>query len=74
MAVVKAMGTNIDGAVRRIALTYTNRGQPLKVTQYDNTAGGNVVNEVQYTYDDYGYTEQMDQDFDSAVGASGGWH
>lgn len=72
--IADTLGTNIDGAVRRIELSYTNRGQPYEVTQYNATTSGSVVNQVKYTYDDYGYTEQMDQDFDSAVGASGAAH
>lgn len=66
-----ALGTNIDGAVQRIELTYTLRGQPYEVTQYTAPSSGSVVNQVMYTYDDYGHVEQMDQDFDSAIGASG---
>jgi len=68
---VTTLGTNFDGAVRRISTTYTNLGQVQLVTQYDNaTVGsGSVVNEAKTTYDDWGNVEKYEEDRDSAVGA-----
>jgi len=31
---------------------YTNEGRVAKITSYDAATGGNVVNEIEYTYDD----------------------
>ena len=44
------LGTGIDGAVRRLETTYDTLGQPLSLTSYDATSGGNVVNQVVRSY------------------------
>ena len=61
-----------DSAVRRISTTYLSRGMVNKVTQYDNqTPGsGSVVDDVKYTYDDWGNIEVFEQDVDSDLDAS----
>lgn len=46
---VTALGTDVDGWVRRVELTDTNRGQALAVTQFDATSSGNALNGVKYT-------------------------
>ena len=58
---VTALGTGLDGAVRRISTTYDALDRPEKVTSYDNaTVGsGNVVNEVQYEYDPGLFTDSV---------------
>ncbi|MFO0984308.1 MAG: hypothetical protein U1E76_21725 [Planctomycetota bacterium] len=70
---VSTLASGFDGAVRRIARTYTSLGQELLVTQYDNaTVGsGSVVNEVKTTYDDWGNVEKYEEDRDSAVAGGG---
>ena len=68
---VTTLATGFDGAVRRISTTYTDRGQRELVTQYDAATGGNVVDEVKFTYDDWREVEKFEQDRNSAVGASG---
>lgn len=61
------LGTGVSGWVRRVELTYTDRGQPESITQFDATTGGSEVNGMEYTYDDYGSVASLKQDFDSAV-------
>src|SRR5262249_40888412 len=53
---VTTVGTNFDGAVRRIETTYDTLGRRQLVTQYDNASvgSGSVVNEVCFTYDGWG--------------------
>ncbi|MFO0836553.1 MAG: RHS repeat-associated core domain-containing protein [Phycisphaerales bacterium] len=71
---VSTLAGGFDGAVRRITMGYTSRGQTQTVTQYDNaTAGsGSVVDEVKYTYDDWGNVTLFEQDRNSAVSGGGG--
>ncbi|MFO0981643.1 MAG: hypothetical protein U1E76_07810 [Planctomycetota bacterium] len=70
---VSTLASGFDGALRRIAKTYTSLGQELLVTKYDNaTVGsGSVVNEVRTTYDDWGNVEKYEEDRDSAVAGGG---
>ncbi len=70
---VTTLASGFDGAVRRIGTTYTSRGQTQLVTQYDNAAvgSGSVVDEVKYTYDDWGNITSFEQDRDSTVGGGG---
>ena len=69
---ITTLDADFDGAVRRISTTYNNRGQRELVTQYDNaTVGsGSVVDEVKFTYEDWGNVSKFQQDHDSAVGGS----
>jgi YD repeat-containing protein len=50
---ITALGTNVDGAVRRISTVYDVVGNVKSVTSYDNQAvgSGNIVNQVLYEYD-----------------------
>ena len=52
---VTTLGSGVDGAVRRLSMTYMVLGLMEKVTSYDNaTVGsGNVVNEIQREYNDF---------------------
>jgi RHS repeat-associated protein len=59
-----------DGAVRRIVTAYNTRGQVSTITQYDAATGGNVVDQVKFTYDDWGGSSKFEQDHDSAVGGT----
>ena len=62
------LGTGVDGAVRRISTTYEVRGMEEKLTSYsDATVGqGTVVNEVQFTYNDFA---RITHDYQSHSGA-----
>ncbi len=42
-------------ATQRIATSYNAQGQNcIRVTSYDNSSGGNVVNQIQYGYNGFG--------------------
>ena len=66
---VTTLGSGFDGAVRRIMTTYDALGRTSLVTQYDNaTVGsGSVVDEVGYTYDEWGNVSKFKQDRNSAI-------
>jgi RHS repeat-associated protein len=70
---VTTLGSGLNGAVRRISTTYTSRSQVDAVTQYDNaTVGsGSIVDQVDYSYDDWGNVASFTQDPDSAIGGGG---
>ncbi len=51
---VTTLGTNVDGAVRRIEHSYDNRRRLEKVTSYDAVTAGNVQSEIQYQYNNFG--------------------
>ena len=65
---VTAFGTGVDQAVRRISRSYEVRGMLSKITSYDNAAvgSGNVVNEVQFDYNNF---SQLTADHQSHSGA-----
>jgi hypothetical protein len=65
---VTTLGAGVDGAVLRIQTDYEVRGMAQKVTSYDNaTVGqGNIVNQVQLTYNNFG---QLTADYQSHSGA-----
>jgi hypothetical protein len=66
---VPSLGSGIDAAVLRLSWTYEVRGLLAKATSYDNaTVGsGNVVNEVQFAYNDFGELENEYQSHSGAV-------
>ncbi len=70
---VTTLDGDFDGAVLRISRTYNSRGLPELVTQYNNaTVGsGSVVDEVKYSYEDWGQLSKFEQDRNSTVGAGG---
>jgi len=63
---VTTLGTNVDGRVRRLGASYEVRGLPRKLTSYDAATGGNIVNEVQFEYNDF---RQVIKDYQSHAGA-----
>jgi len=64
--------SGIDTAVLRIAMAYQSRGAIDTVTQYDAATGGNVVDEVKFSYDEWGNLSEFRQDVDSVVESSSG--
>jgi len=64
-----ALGSGINGAVRRISLEYNARGLMTKVGSYNNATvdSGTLVNEVARSYDAF---NQMAQDAQSHSGAA----
>ena len=69
---VVTLAAGIDGAVRRIATTYNNRGLATKVTSFDNAAvgSGSVVNEVERVYNAFNQMTEDRQEHDGAVDGS----
>ncbi|MCI0456510.1 MAG: RHS repeat protein, partial [Gemmataceae bacterium] len=66
--VTSLLSPPFDGAVRRIGVTYDVLGRTQLVTQYDNIVSGNSLDEVKYSYDDWGNVSKIEQDRNSAVG------
>ena len=64
---ITTLGSGVDSAIRRIAMTYEVRGMRETLTSYDNaTVGsGNIVNEVEFTYNEF---SQLTQDYQSHSG------
>ena len=52
---ITTLGSGVDGAVRRLSLSYDVRGQVFQSTSYDNAAigSGSILNQVQKTYNDF---------------------
>jgi RHS repeat-associated protein len=69
---VTTLDAAFDDDVLRIARAYDSLGRVSTVTQYDHaTVGsGSVVDEVKYTYDDWGPVSKFQQDHDSAIGGT----
>lgn len=65
---ITTLGTGVDGSVRRIETTYELRGMQQTISSYDNVSIGlgNVVNEVQFSYNDFG---QLITDYQSHSGS-----
>ncbi len=68
--IVTTLGTDVDGAVRRIVRTYDNRTRPANVTSYDATSGGTVTSDVQYAYNDFSQVTAEYQQHGDAVDTS----
>jgi len=69
---VTTLGSGVDGAVRRIGTTYEVRGMKATITSYDNaTVGsGNVLNECQFVYNDFGQLTTEYQSHSGTVNVS----
>ncbi len=63
---VTTLGTNIDGAVRRVETAYDGQGNAYLLTNYDATSSGNIVNQVQRAFNGLG---QMTTEWQSHAGA-----
>jgi RHS repeat-associated protein len=53
---VTTLGSGVDGAVRRISTSYEVRGMVENITSWngETVGSGSVVNEIQFTYSDFG--------------------
>jgi RHS repeat-associated protein len=51
---VTTLGSGVDGAVRRIETAYDTQGNAYLFTTYDAASGGNVVNQVQRSFNGLG--------------------
>lgn len=59
---VTALGSGVDGAVRRIEMDYDSAGLLFRTTSFNAPSGGTVVNEVQRRYNGFGQLTQEYQD------------
>jgi len=64
------VGLGVDGAVRRIQTVFDNRSRLKNVTSHSATSGGSIVNDVQYTYNDFGQVITEFQQHGGAVNTS----
>ncbi len=71
---VTTVGSGFDGAVRRIGMTYTSLGQRDKTTQYSDTSGTTIVDQVQHSWNGWGKVKKFAQDHDSAITGSGNYY
>ena len=62
---VDALGTGVDGAVRRVETARDARGLPVRLTTRDAPTGGAVVNEVTREHDAWG---RLTREFQSHAG------
>ncbi len=67
---VTHLGTDVDGAVRRVDTGFDVRGLVETVTNYDAATSGSVVNQVRRTYDDFGLLSIEYQEHGGAVNTS----
>jgi RHS repeat-associated protein len=63
---VTTLGTNINGAVRRVETAYDSQGNAFLLTNYDATTSGNIVNQVQRAFNGLG---QLVTEYQSHSGA-----
>jgi RHS repeat-associated protein len=62
---VTTLGAGVDGSVRRIETAYDTQGNFYLTTSYDASSGGNVVNQVQQSFNGLG---QLTTDYQSHSG------
>ncbi len=67
-----ALGTDIDGAVRRIGVTYDDFGRLDKVESYSDTSGSTAVNAARFRYTPLWQVAQVYQDNNGVVQTTGG--
>ena len=64
------LGTNVDGAVRRLHADYDGQGNPYLLTSYSASSGGSVVNQVQRAFNGLGQLTAEYQAHGAAVNTS----
>ena len=69
---VTTVGSNTDSAVLRISRVYEIRGLVSTITSADNATpgSGTILNQVQFTYNDFGQLIEDEQEHGGAVGGS----
>lgn len=67
---VTTLGSGVDGAIRRVGTTFNTQGLVDTITSYDAASAGNVVNQVQRTYNGFGQMLIEYQAHDGAVNTS----
>jgi RHS repeat-associated protein len=63
---VTTLGAGVDGSVRRIEYKYDSQGNNYLITSFDAPTGGNIVNQVQRTFNGLG---QLTGEYQSHSGA-----
>jgi RHS repeat-associated protein len=63
---VTTLGSGVDGAVRRLETAYDAQGNAYRFTGYDAASAGNVVNQVQRSFNGLG---QLTAEYQSHAGA-----
>ncbi|HEY7312113.1 MAG TPA: hypothetical protein VH643_22300 [Gemmataceae bacterium] len=63
---VTTLGAGVDGSVRRIEYKYDSQGNNYLITSFDVPTGGNIVNQVQRTFNGLG---QLTGEYQSHSGA-----
>jgi RHS repeat-associated protein len=63
---VTTLGAGVDGAVRRISYGYDTQGNRSLITSYDAATGGNIVNQVQRSFNGL---RQLTAEYQSHSGA-----
>ena len=64
---VTTLGANVDGSVRRIDTAYNNQGLAYLFTSYADTAGTQIVNQVENIYNGLGQITEQYQAVNGAV-------
>jgi RHS repeat-associated protein len=64
---VTALGSGVDGSVRRIETAYDAEGNPYLFTSYDAASAGNIVNQVQDVFNGLGQLTVQYQSHSGAV-------
>jgi RHS repeat-associated protein len=67
---VTTLGTGVDGSVRRIETAYDTGGRAYLFTSYDAATGGNIVNQVQRSFNGLGQLTTEYQSHSGAVNTS----
>ncbi len=68
--VLTTLGSNVDGAVRRIETAYDGQGNAYLTTSYDASSAGNIVNQVQREFNGLGQLVAEEQEHSGAVDGS----
>ncbi|MCB9609471.1 MAG: hypothetical protein H6716_22960 [Polyangiaceae bacterium] len=70
---LSTIDADFDDEVERVSTSYDGLGRRSTVTQWDDDAvgSGSVIDEVEFTYTDWGEIHRFRQDLNSAVDASG---
>ncbi len=63
---VTTLGSGVDGTVRRVEIEYDGQGNAYRITTYDASSAGNVVNQVQREYNGLG---QLTKEYQAVSGA-----
>jgi RHS repeat-associated protein len=67
---VTTLGAGVDGSVRRREIAYNTQGNPYLFTSFDAASGGNIVNQVQRSFNGLGQLTNEYQSHSGAVNTS----